>query len=111
MQGALAQACQASTNGDCVAVCVEGGPVTRVEHLLMDAIVKNVHVRGTDGVSVSAKIEVKRVTFDELRHEISPFFAGMPSQKRKAPSLILKDHLRGVLLMNKVVRATQEGMA
>ena len=49
VQGALAQACQASPKGECVAVCVEGGPVTRVEHLMMDEIVQNVRIRGKDG--------------------------------------------------------------
>ena len=85
VQGALAQACQASTNGDCVAVCVEGGPVTRVEHLLMDAIVKNVHVRGKDDVSVSArsKSSASRLTSCGMRSRRSS--RACPARSDKHP--------------------------
>ena len=65
VQGSLSAACQANHNGECVAVCVEGGPVTRVEHLLMDKIVQNVHIRGKE-----ANITIKRLTFEQLRQEI-----------------------------------------
>ena len=78
VQGNLAAACQASPSGECVAVCIEGGPVTRIEHLLMDEIVKGVHVRGK-----VAKVTVKRLTFDALRAEIAASYAGPVRFKRQ----------------------------
>ena len=46
VQGALQAACQRSPNGMCYAICVDGGPVSRVESILMDVICSNVHVYG-----------------------------------------------------------------
>ena len=61
--------------------------MTRVEHLLMDTIVQNVHVRGKNGQNIDPKIVIKRVNFDELRTEISPFYAKKPNMKREDPGL------------------------
>ena len=43
VQGALQAAAQ-DGGGKCVAVCIDGGPVTRVEHRMMKTITENVHV-------------------------------------------------------------------
>ena len=66
MQGALQAAAQDTQFGKCVAVCVEGGPVTRVEHRMMEGIVKNVHVYGKE-----TSVEVKFFTFQELKEALA----------------------------------------
>ena len=63
--------------------------MTRVESLLMDDIVRHVHVRGENGKDINAKIDIKRITFAELQSEISPFYAKKPSMKREDPGLHL----------------------
>ena len=80
---------------ECVAVCVEGGPVTRAEHLLMGEIIKHVHVRGKDGTDdiEGANIEIKYFTFDDLRAELSPYHAKEPAVRR-GPAV--KSHTRGL---------------
>ena len=64
----MEEACEDTPN--CVAVCVEGGPVSRVEEYMMDEIVRNVHVMGAGGTRLNVHIAVKRVTFEELQREV-----------------------------------------
>ena len=64
----MEEACEDTPN--CVAVCVEGGPVSRVEEYMMDEIVRNVHVMGAGGTRLKVHIAVKRVTFEELQREV-----------------------------------------
>ena len=51
--------------GHCVAVCVDGGPVSRVEAAEMSRIVKNVHVYGMD-----TRVSVKCMSFAVLQQEV-----------------------------------------
>lgn len=64
VEGNLQAACQQNIFGTCVAVCIEGGPITRVESANMDEIVTNVNVRGRH-----TEVEVKRLTFAQLMQE------------------------------------------
>ena len=59
--GAIKLGCQADLDGRVVAVCIEGGPVSRVESAMMDDIVSKVSVFGGQAVNV----EIKRCTFEE----------------------------------------------
>ena len=52
---------------NCCAVCVEGGPVTRVENIMMHDIVSNVNVKGMRNL----RVVVKTLTFEALKHEIN----------------------------------------
>ena len=47
---------------NCFAVCIEGGPVTRVEHMMMEEIVSSVRVKGMSNLSVV----VKRLSFEQF---------------------------------------------
>ena len=69
VQGTLQTLCQESTHGTCIAVCVEGGPLSRVESLLMKGIVANVHVRG-----MRTRVKIKRLKFLELQLEVERYF-------------------------------------
>ena len=56
-----------ASNFNCLAVCVEGGPVTRVENIMMHDIVSNVNVKGMRNL----RVVVKTLTFEALKHEIN----------------------------------------
>ena len=51
---------------NCYAVCVEGGPVTRVENIMMHEIVSNVNVKGLNNV----RVVVKTFSFAELKEKL-----------------------------------------
>ena len=59
--GAIKLGCQADIDGRVVAVVIEGGPVSRVESVMMDDIVSKVSVFGGHAVNV----EIRRCTFEE----------------------------------------------
>ena len=69
VQGALQAACQQSPTHKCTAVCVHGGPVSRVELSKMPDIIKNVHVRGQDGADIiNALRDIEIVEFDTVEN-------------------------------------------
>ena len=57
---------------NCCAICVEGGPVTRVENIMMHEIVSNVNVKGVRNL----RMVVKTFTFDELKSQIDAHRGG-----------------------------------
>ena len=93
VEGCLAAACQANPNGECVAICVEGGPVTRIEHLVMKEIVSNVRVRGME-----VKVKIKFCTFRQLRGELASYYAG-PIKSRRNSILKISETYR-ILIHN-----------
>ena len=48
----------------CFAVCIAGGPVTRVEDLMMEEIASNVRVKGMPNI----RVIVKRIQLEDLTH-------------------------------------------
>ena len=71
--GALQTACQdnpvhnpCEENPNCVAVCIDGGPVSRVESLMMDEIVGSVRIMDREGKRRETYITIERVSFSEL---------------------------------------------
>ena len=63
-----------ASNFNCLAVCVEGGPVTRVENIMMHEIVSNVNVKGVRNL----RMVVKTFTFDELKSQINAHRGAQP---------------------------------
>ena len=52
---------------NCCAVCVEGGPVTRVENLMMHELVSNVRVKGM----ANLRVVVKTLTYEALKEDMA----------------------------------------
>lgn len=70
VQGSLQSACQDSPNGVCVAVCIKGGPVTRVECKAMPGIVQNVRIRGERGAMRETGVHIKVYEYEALKNEL-----------------------------------------
>ena len=68
--GALKNACAESPTGTAIAVCIEGGPITRVESEMMDRIVGQVSFyqdKGKSGEATTARVIVERCTWEEFQ--------------------------------------------
>ena len=69
IMGVLKMACQDDPGANVVAVCLEGGPVTRVESANMGEIVSKVNVFG----GVNASIEIQYLTFEQFKLECEEY--------------------------------------
>jgi len=66
VQGAIEQACQSSPSCACYAICVEGGPMSRVEATMMGAIVEG--VCGYDKGNIAERtVDVFHYKFPDLK--------------------------------------------
>ena len=68
--GALKNACAESPTGTAIALCIEGGPITRVESETMDKIVGQVSFyqdKGKTDQAIAARVIVERCTWEEFQ--------------------------------------------